>query len=147
MYSSIKRPFDSFIHHTTIRFVHPSHDHPIHPSITPPSDSSIPSSNIHSSTTRLSDFSLASIHRTSNPIRRSISFRNHSSISQPPDLGLPCVQVNCWLAYAEGGRFAQLVLPPGMDGQALMKLDMGGISTMCEGLMLREARQGKIYGW
>ena len=49
-----------------------------------------------------------------------------------------------WLAYAEGGRFAQLVMPVGMDGAALMQMNMGGLSALCEAdsQLLREARQG-----
>jgi Kinesin motor domain len=56
-------------------------------------------------------------------------------------------QVNAWLASACGGRFAQLVLPPGLDGAGLMNLNMVSLSALCEG-QLRTARQdGEGTAW
>jgi hypothetical protein len=51
-------------------------------------------------------------------------------------------QVTSWLATADGGRFAQLVLPSGMSGAGLMQLNMVCLSALFEG-QLRAARQGE----
>mmetsp|Transcript_32325 Transcript_32325/g.70847 ORF Transcript_32325/g.70847 Transcript_32325/m.70847 type:complete len:604 (-) Transcript_32325:560-2371(-) len=37
-----------------------------------------------------------------------------------------------WISNAEGGRFAQVVLPPGIDGQALLGLSARGLSDLVE---------------
>jgi hypothetical protein len=50
-------------------------------------------------------------------------------------------QVLTWLGTVGGGRFAQLALPPGLDGAGLMKLNMVSLSALFEG-HLRAARQG-----
>ena len=49
-------------------------------------------------------------------------------------------QVVFWVSTTNNGRFAQLVLPPGLDGKGLMKLNMVSLSALCEG-QLRAARQ------
>ena len=49
-------------------------------------------------------------------------------------------QVLFWLSTTNNGRFAQLILPPGLDGNGLMKLNMVSLSALCEGT-LRAARQ------
>ena len=49
-------------------------------------------------------------------------------------------QVIFWLSTTNNGRFAQLALPPGLDGNGLMKLNMVSLSALCEGT-LRAARQ------
>lgn len=49
-------------------------------------------------------------------------------------------QVTAWLVTANNGRFAQLSLPPGLDGSGLMKLNAVGLSALCAGT-LRAARQ------
>lgn len=49
-------------------------------------------------------------------------------------------QVLFWLSTTNNGRFAQLILPPGLDGSGLMKLNMVSLSALCEGT-LRAARQ------
>jgi len=51
-------------------------------------------------------------------------------------------QVVSWLATAGNGRFAQLALPPGLDGAGLMMLNMVSLSALFEG-HLRAARQGE----
>ena len=51
-------------------------------------------------------------------------------------------QVVSWLTTAGGGRFAQLALPPGLDGKGLMMLNMVSLSALFEG-HLRAARQGE----
>ena len=49
-------------------------------------------------------------------------------------------QVLFWLSTTNNGRFSQLVLPPGLDGKGLMKLNIVALSALCEGT-LRAARQ------
>lgn len=49
-------------------------------------------------------------------------------------------QLISWLSYAENGRFAQIVLPVGIDGAQLMKLNNVGLSALFEN-QLRTARQ------
>jgi len=49
-------------------------------------------------------------------------------------------QVAFWLSNSNNGRFAQLSLPPGLDGKGLMTLNMVSLSALCEG-QLRAARQ------
>lgn len=49
-------------------------------------------------------------------------------------------QVIFWLSTTNNGRFAQLALPSGLDGNGLMKLNVVSLSALCEGT-LRAARQ------
>mmetsp|Transcript_26661 Transcript_26661/g.63188 ORF Transcript_26661/g.63188 Transcript_26661/m.63188 type:complete len:569 (-) Transcript_26661:965-2671(-) len=48
-------------------------------------------------------------------------------------------EVSAWLGAAEGGRFAHIALPPGLDGAGLMKLSTLRLSQLFEGT-LRQAR-------
>merc|ERR1719198_1660555 len=52
-----------------------------------------------------------------------------------------------WTATVENGRFAQLVLPPGIDGSGLLALSAQGLASMFE-RDLRQARgQGEGTSW
>ena len=51
-------------------------------------------------------------------------------------------QLCVWLAYVEGGRFSQLVLPSGIDGAALLGMTVTSLSALSSG-ELRQARQGE----
>jgi kinesin family protein 2/24 len=51
-------------------------------------------------------------------------------------------QVTTWLSTAEGGRFAALVLPTGLDGAGLMQLNTTSLTALFAG-QLRQARQGE----
>lgn len=52
-----------------------------------------------------------------------------------------------WLAYTEGGRFAQLVLPTGVDGQQLMQLSTVDLSTLFEGELRAARRDEEGVAW
>jgi len=52
------------------------------------------------------------------------------------------LEVAEWAATVERGRFAQLVLPPGIGGSGLLALSAQGLATMFE----RELRQGRSVG-
>ena len=52
---------------------------------------------------------------------------------------LLCVQVVAWVASAEGGRFAKLALPAGLDGRRLLELSAQRLGQLFEGTM-RKAR-------
>lgn len=49
-------------------------------------------------------------------------------------------QVHLWVSSVEGGRFANLALPPGLDGRGLLALSESSLSMLFSGV-LREARQ------
>lgn len=51
-------------------------------------------------------------------------------------------QVMQWLSTAEGGRFAALQLPPGLDGAGLMQLNLTSLTALFAG-QLRRARIGE----
>jgi kinesin family protein 2/24 len=56
-------------------------------------------------------------------------------------------ELNTWLSYVEGGRFAQLVLPPNINGSSIMRLSAENLSSLFEG-EIREARQeGEGTAW
>jgi hypothetical protein len=65
---------------------------------------------------------------------------NGAALSHIPIEEWTTAQVNIWLATAEGGRFSQLALPPGMTGAGLMQLNLVSLSALFEG-QLRSARQ------
>ncbi len=48
-------------------------------------------------------------------------------------------EVSAWIGAAEGGRFAHVALPPGLDGAGLMKLGTMRLSQLFD-VGLREAR-------
>ena len=63
-------------------------------------------------------------------------------LSDTPISAWTAEQVLFWLSTTNNGRFAQLSLPPGLDGKALMTLNTVSLSALCEG-SLRAARQGE----
>lgn len=50
-------------------------------------------------------------------------------------------QVRQWLDVAEGGRFAEVVLPPGMDGARVMLLGANRLAALFENMEERAGRQ------
>jgi len=63
-----------------------------------------------------------------------------AAISNKPIEEWSCNEVGAWLATVDGGRFSQLVLPPGMNGEALLQLSENSLSALSAG-ELRKARQ------
>ena len=47
-----------------------------------------------------------------------------------------------WLSVAEGGRFSQVVVPPGLDGNGLMSFNLSSLSALFAG-NLKTARQNE----
>ena len=65
-----------------------------------------------------------------------------AALSHIPVEQWTAAQVTQWLATAEGGRFAALQLPPGLDGDGLMKLNLSSLTALFAG-QLRRARIGE----
>ena len=56
-------------------------------------------------------------------------------------------EVVAWIGAVEGGRFAHVALPPGLDGAGLMKLSTMRLSQLFDGT-LREGRgEGEGSAW
>jgi hypothetical protein len=52
-----------------------------------------------------------------------------------------------WIATVEGGRFAQLALPPGLDGKSLLKLSTLRLSELFEGTMRQSRAENEGSSW
>ncbi len=83
-------------------------------------------------------------------MKHDLSKYNHEvTIEIPSNSNMACSYIpvekwsnenlNSWLSIAEKGRFANLVLPNSLDGNAILSLNIHKLSALCEGI-LREAR-------
>lgn len=56
-------------------------------------------------------------------------------------------QVHAWLGSTDGGRFANLVLPPGLDGHGLMQLSDSSLAALFSGQLRRARQEGEGEAW